>query len=60
MGDRASSAMPRELSVLEPDHTGGSAVSGLACGGGHSLVLLEDGRVMAFGRGRNGQLGSGR
>eukprot|EP01029_Cantina_marsupialis_P007445 TRINITY_DN18269_c0_g2_i1.p1 TRINITY_DN18269_c0_g2~~TRINITY_DN18269_c0_g2_i1.p1 ORF type:complete len:1058 (-),score=253.66 TRINITY_DN18269_c0_g2_i1:105-3278(-) len=30
----------------------------IACGDSHSLVLLEDGRVMAFGAGESGQLGN--
>lgn len=59
VGDRASSAQPREVTALDEGELDGAAVEGIACGGGHSLALLNDGRILAFGRGRNGQLGSG-
>ena len=37
----------------------GAAVVDVAAGGGHTLLLLSDGRLLAVGRGRSGQLGSG-
>ncbi|KAA0162688.1 hypothetical protein FNF28_04631 [Cafeteria roenbergensis] len=41
-----------------PRRYGGLSVS-LSAGGSHSLVLLEDGSVRAFGHGQHGQLGYG-
>lgn len=34
-------------------------IAAVAAGGFHTLVLLKDGSVFAFGRGRDGQLGTG-
>ncbi|KAA0162820.1 hypothetical protein FNF31_03084 [Cafeteria roenbergensis] len=45
-------------SLLDPVNLGGLAVA-VAAGSQHSLVLLEDGTVRAFGNGVNGQLGYG-
>jgi len=38
---------------------GGNKAQAIAAGGLHSLVLLDDGTVRAFGRNSNGQLGDG-
>ena len=46
-------AMPRVVDGIE------GAVVGMSGSGGHSLVIKAEGRVMAFGRGGNGQLGLG-
>jgi alpha-tubulin suppressor-like RCC1 family protein len=32
-------------------------ITSVSCGGGHSLCLSNNGKLYAFGRGRNGQLG---
>ena len=53
-GDRTDSSTPRLVLINPQDRA--IAVAG---GGAHSLVLLEDGRVLAMGRGRSGQLGRG-
>ncbi|KAA0170010.1 hypothetical protein FNF27_06763 [Cafeteria roenbergensis] len=45
-------------SVLGPVPLNGTAVA-VAAGQGHSLVLMDDGTVQAFGAGIYGQLGSG-
>lgn len=37
----------------------GRKVTSVACGDTHTLVVLEGGRLMSFGRNQNGQLGNG-
>ena len=49
-----STSLPRKIESL----TGIRARNAFA-GGGHSLVLTEEGEVYTFGRGHNGQLGHG-
>jgi alpha-tubulin suppressor-like RCC1 family protein len=34
-------------------------VHNIACGDQHTLVLLQDGQLLSFGRNQNGQLGNG-
>ena len=50
--DTASVALPKHIQALE-----GTKVVDASCGGGHALVLTDEGTLLAFGRGRNGQLG---
>jgi Regulator of chromosome condensation (RCC1) repeat len=48
--------------VLVPTKIGslaGKVVSSVSCGDAHTLVVLETGRLMAFGRNQNGQVGNG-
>ena len=64
LGDRTDCSSPRELRLgtALPDAAGGAASStvvAMAGGGGHSLFLTGDGRLLATGRGRSGQLGRG-
>ena len=56
-GDEYDRYEPVEIEGL-PDPAENPAVS-VAAGGGHSLVLLENGDVYAFGRNEYGQLGLG-
>ncbi|CAG0899268.1 unnamed protein product [Darwinula stevensoni] len=44
--------VPQEVSIQESLHS-------VACGGGHTLALSDEGRVYAFGEGVSGQLGLG-
>lgn len=53
-GSKSDIALPTQVHALK-----GKKVKQVACGGSHTLVLLEDGSVSAFGKGRNGQLGVG-
>jgi hypothetical protein len=53
-GDRIEAFTP----VSMPEIAG--RVAAVSAGSFHSLVLTKDGRVYAFGRGRDGQLGNGR
>lgn len=53
-GDEASVAIPKFIQALD-----GVPVSDAACGSAHTLLKTADGKLMAFGRGRNGQLGRG-
>lgn len=51
-GDAASVAIPKQILALQ-----GTKVVDVQCGEGHSVVLTAEGQLLAFGRGRNGQLG---
>lgn len=51
-GDRNDIGIPRLIDSLE-----GVKVIGGAGGGAHTLLRTAEGKVFAFGRGRNGQLG---
>lgn len=53
-GDRSDVTIAREVRALE----GVKIVDG-AAGNGHTVLLDADGKMHAFGRGRNGQLGRG-
>lgn len=46
--------MPRQIAALQ-----GKTVTHVACGDTHTLIVLEGGRMLSFGRGTNGQLGVG-
>ena len=52
--DSADVFLPKPISSLS-----GKKVSAVACGDTHTLVILEGGRLMSFGRNQNGQLGNG-
>ena len=52
-GMRVNLAVPKVVDGI------GGVVVGISCGYGHSLVATAGGRVLAFGRGREGQLGLG-
>lgn len=47
--------LPRQISSLA-----GKAVASVSCGDAHTLVVLEDGKLMGFGRNQNGQIGNGK
>jgi RCC1 and BTB domain-containing protein len=53
-GDERSHFTPKLVEGLA-----GKKVKELACGGHHTLVRTEDGRVFSFGDGKRGQLGHG-
>ena len=53
--DRAARRVPTEVTHF--CDTEGALVSGVACGGHHSAVLTDDGRVFAMGWNEYGQLG---
>jgi alpha-tubulin suppressor-like RCC1 family protein len=53
-GTQAQSALPVAVSGL-----GGGQARTVSAGGDHSLALLDDGRVMAWGEDEDGQLGDG-
>ena len=55
-GDREDRLVPVRLG---PPHFGRAPVAMVACGAGHTLVVTRAGRLYAFGRGDNGQLGLG-
>jgi alpha-tubulin suppressor-like RCC1 family protein len=53
-GDRSDLGIPKKVAALKD-----VAIVDGAAGGNHTLLLAADGRVFAFGKGRNGQLGRG-
>ena len=55
-GDREGRLVPV---TLGPPQLGGAAVSMVACGGYHTLVVTRSGLLFAFGDGKDGQLGLG-
>jgi E3 ubiquitin-protein ligase HERC4 len=57
-GDDASWETPRMIKSLEPKKIGSKALYAV-CGGLHSGVVVEDGRVYMWGLNRNGQTGTG-
>lgn len=46
--------VPRQIMSLS-----GKVVTSISCGDSHTLVLLDTGKLMAFGRNQNGQIGNG-
>lgn len=52
--DGADVFLPRSILPLA-QHT----VTTISCGDAHTLAVLTDGKVLAFGRNQNGQLGNG-
>lgn len=57
-GDDSSWDSPKMIQALEPAKLG-SRVTQVVCGGSHSGVLTESGRVFMWGLNKNGQLGLG-
>jgi len=57
-GSEDSYDAPELVKLLEPAAVGGR-VAKVACGGSHSGVVLEDGRVFMFGLSKQGQCGVG-
>ncbi|GFS15496.1 RCC1 and BTB domain-containing protein 2 [Elysia marginata] len=55
-GQLANTSEPTRL-LMEPRPPNGVAVSGLACGSRHTMVLLTNGQVYAFGNNFYAQLG---
>jgi len=53
-GKTSDLAMPTQVQTLKD-----CKVKQVACGGSHTLVLIEEGKVFSFGKGRSGQLGEG-
>lgn len=53
-GDCKDAFVPTSISALS-----GKAVSSLACGDTHTLVVTDAGELFSFGRNQNGQLGHG-
>jgi alpha-tubulin suppressor-like RCC1 family protein len=57
-GDDSSWDSPRMVSALEPKRLG-SRVEAVVCGGSHSGVVTDSGRVFMWGLNRTGQCGQG-
>lgn len=57
-GDDSSWDSPRMISVLEPKRLGAKVIN-VACGGSHSGVITDSGRVFMWGLNRSGQCGQG-
>lgn len=47
--------LPTEVTALK-----GRRVAKVACGGDHTVAMMADGEVLVWGRGKEGQLGSGK
>jgi E3 ubiquitin-protein ligase HERC4 len=58
LGDDSSWDSPRPIRQLEPRKLG-DVVSKVVCGGSHSGVITEQGRIYMWGLNRNGQTGTG-
>lgn len=56
-GDDSSSNTPQIVSALEPRRLGGIQVTAVSCGGHHSGVVTDSGRVFMWGLNRGGQCG---
>ena len=54
--DEKSGSSPRFFQFDTSERFGSPAVK-VSCGFDHSMILLQDGRVLAFGNGWDGQLG---
>ena len=52
--DGADVFLPRSILPLAQ-----YSVASVSCGDAHTLAVLSDGKVLAFGRNQNGQLGNG-
>jgi RCC1 and BTB domain-containing protein len=50
-GDKSDQFMPRRIATLK------NKVKSISCGGAHTALLMEDGKLLMVGRGREGQLG---
>lgn len=53
-GHGSDITLPQQISSLK-----GMPVASVSCGDAHTLVVLQDGRLMGFGRNQNGQIGNG-
>ncbi|CAK4648197.1 unnamed protein product [Aphanomyces euteiches] len=54
LGTNDDRNVPRKIAELD-----GIKIVQVACGGGHTACIAEDGSLWVFGRGRSGQLGRG-
>jgi len=50
-GDKSDQFLPRKVTNL------GQKVKNIVCGGAHTALLTQEGRLLMVGRGREGQLG---
>lgn len=56
IGDKTTNTRQMPVNVIKPDEYG-SPVASIAAGANHSLAVLQDGRLLAWGCNKNGQLG---
>lgn len=56
IGDKTTNTRQLPVNVIKPDEYG-SPVASIAAGANHSLAVLQDGRLLAWGNNKNGQLG---
>ncbi|MFG2112084.1 Ig-like domain repeat protein [Streptomyces sp. NPDC048718] len=59
LGNLGDGTTTRRPTPVETHLPAGTRVTGIAAGGGHSLALTSDGRVLAWGANDEGQLGDG-
>lgn len=50
-GDKSDQFLPRKVANL------GQKVKNIVCGGAHTALLTNEGKLLMVGRGREGQLG---
>lgn len=61
MGDEVKrSSVPRKVPMPDGGGCGCTRAASIACGSHHSVVLLDDGRVVVFGANTEGAMGVGR
>lgn len=56
-GNDLSTRLAPHKTHLYPNQEQGPRISGVACGGRHTMVWLENGHVFTFGNNFNAQLG---
>ncbi|KAJ3413162.1 Regulator of chromosome condensation [Chytridiales sp. JEL 0842] len=59
--EKESSLIPRQVNFRPPrsDRGGSTKIASAYCGGHHTFISLEDGRLFSFGLNNHGQLGLG-